>query len=312
MTIDTELPGRVKIWITAVRPFAYTASALAVVLGIAVACHAGYAVRWGLFGLTLLGVLCFHTAANLLNDCFDHRRGLDTEVLPTSGAVVRGWLKEDQVFHAALVCLAAGVVCGLVLTWLSGWVVLLLGVLGTIIALGYTTARFCFKYNGLGDATIFAAFGLLPVFGTYWVQTQVFSWQPILWSVPLCCYTVAILHANNWRDIDRDRKARCMTPAVMLGDRGSALYYRALILGPYVLIVGAILLTRVAGVGNLAPAAAAATLLSLPLGLRLARVKSGAGSPLFSMLDGKTAQLHMAFGLLLIAGLLVERMPCPW
>jgi len=81
-----------------VRPFAYTASVLAAALGAASARHSGYPVRWGPFGVTLLGVLCFHTAAHLRNDCFDHRRGLDTQVLPTSGAVVRGWVTEKQAF----------------------------------------------------------------------------------------------------------------------------------------------------------------------------------------------------------------------
>ncbi|NQT92296.1 MAG: 1,4-dihydroxy-2-naphthoate octaprenyltransferase [Lentisphaerae bacterium] len=308
-TLDEAAPGRIKIWITAVRPFAYTASVLAVLLGAAVAYHAGYPIRWAFLVLTLVGVVCVHTTANLLNDCFDHRRGLDTEVLPTSGAVVRGWLTEGEVFRGALFFLAGGLACGLVLASATGWwVILLLGVLGTIIAIGYTTARFCFKYNGLGDAAIFSAFGILPVFGTYWVQTQTFSWQPIFWSVPLCSYTVAILHANNWRDIERDRHAKCLTPAVMLGSRGSGVYYRTLILGPYLLVAAAILLTHAAGWADPVPLTTALALLSLPLALRLARVKPEPGSLTFAMLDGRTAQLHTAFGVLLAVGFFLDRL----
>ncbi len=312
MTLDTAAPGRIRVWITAVRPFAYTASVLAVLLGAAVAYHAGYPVRWALLGLNLVGVVCVHTTANLLNDCFDYRRGLDTDVLPTSGAVVRGWLTEGEVFRGALFFLGAGVVCGFVLAWFAGRVVLLLGALGTVIAFGYTTARFCFKYNGLGDAAVFSAFGILPVFGAYWIQTQTFSWEPLFWSVPLCSYTVAILHANNWRDIERDRCANCLTPAVMLGNRGSAVYYRALILGPYLLVVAAILLTRGTGWAVPVPVTTAACLLSLPLALRLARVKPEPGSVPFAMLDGKTAQLHTAFGVLLTVGFVVDRLCSTW
>jgi len=295
-----------------VRPFAYTASVLAVLLGAAVATHAGYPVRWALLVLTLVGVVCVHTAANLLNDCFDHRRGLDTEVLPTSGAIVRGWLTEGEVFRGAMFFLGAGIACGFVLAWITGWMVLLLGAVGTVIAFGYTTARFCFKYNGLGDAAIFSAFGILPVFGTYWVQTETFSWQPIFWSVPLCSYTVAILHANNWRDIERDRGADCLTPAVMLGNRGSAIYYRGLILGPYLLVVAAILLTHGMGWADPAPVTTAIALLSLPLALRLASVRPEPGSLPFAMLDGKTAQLHTAFGVLLAVGFFIDRLFPSW
>jgi 1,4-dihydroxy-2-naphthoate octaprenyltransferase len=90
IVVDLETPSRLRIWITAVRPFAYTGSALPVVLGAALAWHAEFPFHQGRFLLTLLGVVCFHTAANLFNDCFDYRRGLDKTVNPASGAVVRG------------------------------------------------------------------------------------------------------------------------------------------------------------------------------------------------------------------------------
>jgi 1,4-dihydroxy-2-naphthoate octaprenyltransferase len=43
---------------------------------------------------------------------------------------------------------------------------------GGVIALGYTRMGFCLKYAALGDISFFFAFGVLPMFGTYWVQTQ--------------------------------------------------------------------------------------------------------------------------------------------
>ena len=183
--------------------------------------------------------------------------------------------------------------------------VLLLGAIGAVIALGYTTARFCFKYNGLGDLAIFLAFGLLPVFGTFWVQTGAFSWQPIFWSVPLCFYTVAILHANNWRDIDRDKGSKCITPAVMIGQRASSIYYSMLVLSPYAIVAVAIVGARVCPVMPDVSLWTALTALSLPLAIKAARVKED--DPVFIMLDGKTAQLHMAFGVLLVAGHILSR-----
>ena len=305
---DVQPPGQARVWITAVRPFAYTASVLAVLLGAAIAFNAGYPVQWIRFVLTLIGVVCFHTAANLLNDCFDHRRGLDTEVLPTSGAIVRGWLSERQVFRAAMAALVVGVVCGFVLTVLCGWFVLGLGVAGTVICLTYTRSGFCLKYNGLGDAGILAAFSVLPVLGTYWVQSDTFHWQPVLWSLPLGSYTVAILHANNWRDIERDRASRCVTPAGLLGSACSALYYQLLILGPYGLVAATIGVAYATGAVNMAPLTAGAVVLSLPLALALARISPERNSATFAMLDGRTAQLHMAFGVLLTAGFFAGRL----
>ena len=303
---DGQRPSRGVVWLTAVRPFAYTASLLAVLLGLAVAHYSGAAVRWGLFALTLVGVVSFHTAANLLNDCFDHRRGLDTEVLPTSGAIVRGWLTEREVLRAAVLFLCIGVACGLALTRECGLVVLGLGLAGSLIVLTYTGAGFCFKYNGLGDIAIFVAFGVLPVFGAYWVQTQAFSWQPVLWSLPLVSLTVGILHANNWRDIAADRQLECRTIAGFLGEHGSQTYYRALILTPFAL-VGFYVLARITGIAPIsAPMTTLAVFLAFPAALPLLRA-GRARADVFFALDAKTAQLQLQVGVLLSVALLVAR-----
>lgn len=297
----SALCSPVRIWLTAVRPFAYTASVLTVALGVAMAHHAGYALRWGALALTLLGVVCFHTAANLLNDCFDHRRGLDRQVLPASGAVVRGWITERQAFRAAMLCLALGVLCGVALFAFAGWVVAVLGILGAICALGYTTPRFCFKYAGLGDLAIFIAFGILPVFGTWWVQTRTFAWLPILWSIPLASLAVGILHANNWRDLNTDAERGCRTAAGWLGFDGSRQYYRLLVLSPFALVALYVGLGRMSGANLSPPPLALIVFLALPLALRLARIRPAEDQKTFAMLVGRTAQLHMIFGALCAA-----------
>ena len=89
MTDAQTRPGFFKTWLIAVRPFAYTASVLSVALGLALAYYRGAGIRWLPLAVTLVGVVLFHTAANLLNDCFDYKRGLDVEPTPVSGAVVR-------------------------------------------------------------------------------------------------------------------------------------------------------------------------------------------------------------------------------
>jgi len=296
-----------KVWLTAVRPFAYTASALAVVLGLAISYYCGNPIRWGPFLATLLGVLCFHTAANLLNDCYDHRRGLDTQVFPMSGAVVRGWLTESQVFRAAALLLVVGVICGLFLTWYAGWVVLLLGGLGALFSVGYTTPKLCFKYVGLGDLAIFFSFGILIVFGTFWVQAQTFHWLPVLWSVPPVLLTNGILHANNWRDLDSDPGRKCRTVATVLGSRGSEAYYRLLVIGPFVLIVTYLILDFIPRLGVRTPPVVLVAFFALPLAIHLANVKRHGTPEQFAMLDGSTAQLHMLFTVLCAVAFFIAR-----
>jgi len=309
LTNDTRKPvSRLETWRVAVRPFAYSGSAMPVILGTAVAYYAGFPPRGLGFVLTLVGVLCFHTAANLLNDCFDYRRGLDTEVNPGSGAIVRGWLTPGQVYRAALLFLAAGVLCGLVLVRMAGWTVFALGALGTVLVVGYTRAGLCFKYAGLGDFAIFMAFGVLPVFGAFWVQARTFAWPPVLWSLPLVSYTVGILHANNWRDLRSDRPRGCRTVAGALGERGSAVYYGVLMLGPFAL-VGAYVLIGLARPSLVAaPLPVLGAFLALPAAVRLTRARRAKHPQLFAMLDARTAQVDLLFGALLSAAFVLARL----
>ncbi|OVE73479.1 1,4-dihydroxy-2-naphthoate octaprenyltransferase [bacterium B17] len=307
MTEENNIP-MMKKWMVAARPFSFTASTTAVLLGAAIAYHSGHSISWGLLGLTLLGVICFHTAANLINDIFDYKRGLDTEVMPTSGAVVRGWLTERQVFSAAFTLIAIGCVCGLLLVREAGFVILGLGIVGVIIVLFYTGSGMCLKYMGLGDLAIFIAFALLPVFGAYWVQVQEFSWKPFVWCFPLGSYTVAILHANNWRDIESDKANSCTTMASMLGPAGSRVYYRLLVIGPFALVAAYVVAAMVMNYRSYAPLMALISFLALPLALKLASAKDDNRELGFLMLDGRTAQTQLVFGLLLPLSFVLSRL----
>ncbi len=271
----------------------------------------GYPLRWVPAVVTLFGVVFFQAAANLLNDCYDHKHGLDTEVNPVSGVVVRALIAEKQAFRGALLFLALGITCGLYLVAQAGWVVLLLGVIGSLFAVAYTRGGWCLKYIGLGDVTIFCSFGVLPVFGAFYVQAGIFSWAPFLWSVPLTLLTVGILHANNWRDNQSDPAKGCRTVASMLGDRGSAIYYRLLILGPFALVLVYFAVGLLPGVSLPAPPTVFLALLALPPAAKLiknSRNKYAEGDRVsFLGLDGQTARVHTIFGALLTLAIFIAK-----
>ena len=300
-----EQPSIAKKWITAVRPFAYTASVLPVMLGLALAFYGGHQISWANLVLTLLGMIGFHSATNLINDCYDYRRGLDNMVTPVSGAVVRGWLTEKQVLVAAAVFMVLGSVCGLFLVMAAGWPVLLLGVIGVVIALGYTRNGVCLKYAGLGDLSVFMALGVLPVLGSYWVQAQEFSWTPFIWAPVISLFTVAILHANNWRDIESDKSNSCRTVAGMLGSARSSKYYRVLVFAPFLFVLIFVGLSYVPAFSYDAPVTTLVAFLALPLILKLTKISPESDMGAFVMLDGKTAQAQLVFGLLLVAGFFI-------
>jgi 1,4-dihydroxy-2-naphthoate octaprenyltransferase len=302
---EPTVPPTLKRWIIAARPWSFPASTMPVVFGTSLAVVIGVARLDVLrFALALLAMVVLHSAANMLSDVFDFKRGLDTQVTPVSGALVRGWLSTKAVMAGSFVLFALGIGLGLLLVALTGTVLLIIGAVGVAVGAGYTLL----KYNTLGDLAVFLNFGILGGLGAWVVQTKTFSWVPAVWTVPMAMLVIAILHANNWRDTISDGERRIRTFASVLGDKGSLAYYGLLLFGSMSLIFAFMLVPRVLFRGLPAmPWTFVLVLLGLPKALQLwsrAGRRRAPRRPMdFIILDGATAQYNLIFGLLCTASI---------
>jgi len=297
-----------KEWLVAARPWALPASTMPVVFGTALAIVIGGARFSPLrFLWAIATMMALHSAANMLSDVFDFRHGLDRDVTPVSGAIVRGWLTDRQVLRGSLVLFTLGTGSGLLLARATGKSLFIVGVIGVAVGALYTFL----KARALGDPAVFLNFGLLGAAGAWVVQTRAFSWLPVLWTVPMALLVIAILHANNWRDILTDGEKRVTTVAGVLGDRGSLAYYGCLIFAPFLIDLALIVVPRlVGGPMRPMPLTSLVVLLALPSALRLwgrALRRTAPRSPLdFAVLDGATAKHNLVFGLLSTAAVILE------
>ena len=297
-----------KKWLVAARPWALPASTMPVVFGTALAVVIGDARFSPLrFLWAIVTMMVLHSAANMLSDVFDFRHGLDCDVTPVSGAIVRGWLTDRQVLRGSLVLFALGAASGLLIARATGKSLFIVGGIGLAVGALYTLL----KARALGDLAVFLNFGLLGAAGAWVVQTNSFSWLPVLWTVPMALLVIAILHANNWRDILTDGEKRVTTVAGVLGDKGSHAYYGCLVFAPFVIDLAFISVPRLTG-GPLGPMPLTflVVLLALPSALRLwgrAVRRADPRSPLdFIVLDGATAKHNLVFGLLSTAAVILE------
>lgn len=298
----------IKKWLIAMRPWSLPASTMPVVFGTSLAVVIGQSsLDVFRFILALFAMVILHSAANVLSDVFDYRRGLDTMVTPVSGAIVRGWIttKQATVFSAGLWIIGAAL--GLFLVLMTGTVLLIIGMIGVAIGVFYAGL----KYHALGDLAVFLNFGILGSLGAWVVQTKTFSWIPVVWTVPMAMLVSAILHANNWRDVASDSKKKVTTMASLFGDRGSLSYYAFLIFGPFVIVVGLILFPRIIS-GQLAamPWTFFLCILAIPNALKLwgrgVRRHEPRRPMDFLILDGATSQYNLVFGLLCTAAVWLQ------
>jgi 1,4-dihydroxy-2-naphthoate octaprenyltransferase len=273
--------------------------------------YGGYELKPVLFVLAFFGMVILHSGANILSDIFDYKKGLDKIPSPVSGGVVRGYISIREAWIASVSMLVIGTALGLYLTYVSGPWLLAIGLLGLFVGTFYTTDTvLAMKYHGLGDLAVFLNFGILGSLGAYYVQSGVLSWVPVVWAIPMSMLVIAILHANNWRDIEGDKAGKIFTIAALLGDKSSLRYYGFLIYGPFAVVLLLILLPYLFFPNMVAmPFTFLVTLLALPLALKLwkkALNRKTPSQPLdFIALDGATAQLNLLFGSLCTIALIL-------
>jgi 1,4-dihydroxy-2-naphthoate polyprenyltransferase len=301
LSLGSRLRRHASAWFEIARPFSFTASVAPVAAAGALAAVNGV-FDWPLFLAALLASVLLHIGTNVTNEIFDVRKGIDTITSPrASHALLKGRIGEGEAFTMVAVSFVLAAAIGIWLISVRGWPVALLGLIGLIGGYGYTAPPLQYKFKALGVPLVFLLMGPLMVTGAYYVITGQFSWQAVVLSIPVGFLVAAILHGNEWRDISDDARAGMATLSIRYGRRAAHLGYLSLVVGAYLALSLAVLF------GALPPASLLA-MLSLPLLVRAIRASElGASGQqrAIAMIDLETAQLHAAFGFLLVLGLVL-------
>jgi len=204
--------------------------------------HAG-AFRFGAFIAGLAGTGLVHVAANLFNEYWDFRQGADSlmgEYSPHYGgsrSIQEGMVAPSTVRRAAWLCLGSALTAGSVLSVMLMSPLLLGMIIGAaFIAWAYTARPLSLSYRGLGEASLFIAFGPLLVGGGYYLQALRLVPSVFLLSLPSGLLITALLVANETADVRTDSLAGKANLAVRWGaDRASVLVGVLLLLAYLVL-----------------------------------------------------------------------------
>lgn len=286
-----------KEWFAISRYWSFPVSAMPVIVTTAYLCwlYTG-PFNWLNGILALIGIVIIHAAGNILSDWADHRFGIDNEEAYAVPNLVFHKFEPKQYLTVSLILFAIGTIIGLVLTLRSGWTLLLIGGAGVVLTLGYSFL----KYRALGDLTIFINFGVLPMLGTSYVFTGAILGETLILSLPLGLITVAVLHANNTRDTESDRKAGIKTFAMLIGGKAAVKLFIAYMVIPFVAIVVFTLAGRL-------PYFSLSSLIALIPAIKNIKIAahSDTNKQEALCLDQKTAQLQLVFSLLLTIGLVI-------
>lgn len=251
-------------------------------------------VIWWRAACALVVALGLQVGTNYANDYSDGIRGTDRGRVGPLRLVASGTADAASVRRAAWLCFLVAGVAGLALAAATTWWLVLVGAGCMAAGWLYTGGPRPYGYLGLGELFVFCCFGLVATVGSAYVQSGGFA----LWwaAVPAGLLSVALLEANNLRDVAGDAAAGKRTLAVRTGPRMAPWLYVGSLAGAALGIVA---------VAAFRPVALVA-LFPLLLAVRPARaVLAGAqGRELLPVL-GATGRMQLLVGALLALGLLL-------
>ena len=285
------------------RPFAFTASAIPVIAGGALAWVDGF-FAWAPFLAALAGAVLLHAGTNIVNEVYDVRKGIDSITSPrASHAIVKGRMTERSALITAGIAFGLAIAFGVALTFMRGPAIIVLGLIGLVLGWGYTAPPLEYKNRALGVPIVFVLMGPLMVVGGYFAASGAWSSTAFWLSVPIGLLTAAILHGNEWRDIREDTRAGISTLSARMGRRWAHYGYVALVLGAYMALAVTVIF-------EVLPPAVMLVVFSLPWlaqVIRSAELGASGQARAIAMIDLQTARLHLAFGSLLVVGLVASK-----
>ncbi|MBC8183165.1 1,4-dihydroxy-2-naphthoate octaprenyltransferase [candidate division KSB1 bacterium] len=301
--------NKVKLYLMELRAPFFTATIVPILLGTAIAYNLNSAFNWSYFLLTLLGGLLLHGGSNVINDYFDHKSNNDELnkefVRPFTGGsrmIQEKLLTPKEVLVEAIVCLVLGSAIGIYLTIKIGWVILAIGIFGVFSAVFYVDPKVKLVSRGIGELFIGLNFGIAMTLGAYYVQTGLFSWIPIIASIPVAILIAALLYINEFQDAKADEAVGKNHLVIRLGKKRAVTGYVLLMIATYLAVV-------IGVVTDSLPPITLIALLTMPIAFKAIKVAQENYEDSAKLVPANVSTIlnHLLTGLLLIVSFFVDK-----
>ena len=216
---------KLKCWIEAIRLRTLPVSVAGVILACGLAVSSG-SFRWLPAMLCHLFALLAQISSNFANEYYDYRDGLDSpgRVGPRRG-VTEGDITPRAMLIATYATLGTAAIIGCCLIPFAGWWLLPVGILIAVMAMAYSAGPYPLSRHCLGEVTVIAFFGIIPICLTYYLQSGEINATVAAASVGAGLLGANVLIVNNVRDRKADKAVGKITLAVKLGRPRTMLLY---------------------------------------------------------------------------------------
>ncbi|CAL67278.1 1,4-dihydroxy-2-naphthoate octaprenyltransferase [Christiangramia forsetii] len=231
--------SRISPWINAARLRTLPLSISGILVGSSIAAYDGY-FDVAIFSLALGTTLGLQILSNFANDYGDGVKGTDNDDrIGPIRAIQSGLITQKDMLRAIVITAAATLLLAVLLIYasfgvdklFSALIFFLLGIAAIIAAIKYTVGNTAYGYKGMGDIFVFIFFGLVAVYGSYYLYSHDHEVVSVFPAISMGLLSVAVLNLNNLRDRISDEKAGKITLVVKMGEKKGKDYHYAIILG---------------------------------------------------------------------------------
>jgi len=226
-----------SIWLRAIRIRFLLASVIAVTNGLAIAYwkYAGIDPLYAI--LTYIGVVFLHASVDLLNDYWDHKRGIDSATKRTrfsggTGVLPENLLTPRAVYIAGIIFLVLGASIGAYFVAIRGITIAVILSFAVVAIYFYSTR---IVNAGLGELFV-AIKGAMIVLGTLYVQNAVLEPTALYVGAIVGILSATVLFINSFPDYEADRSKGRRTLVIMLGRKTASAIFPIFIIAAYALI----------------------------------------------------------------------------
>jgi 1,4-dihydroxy-2-naphthoate octaprenyltransferase len=291
-------------WIQAARLKTLTAACVPILVAtsciIFVLKPLGAEVLWLQSVCALFSAVFIQVGTNLINDALDYKKGADTgQRLGPQRVTQSGLLHWRHVMFGGWCSFFIAILFAIPLVLHGGFPILFLGILSLLSGYFYTGGPYPLAYIGLGEFFVILFFGFAPVLGVFYLHTGFVSMMASIAGLQMGLLSTVLIALNNLRDSVTDRQAHKMTLAACFGTRFARfeilfLFFIAYCLNFYWFFNGLF------WVGFL-------PFFTLPLSVLLIKgVFTNHPSVVFNSFMGRSAFIHLCFGVLMSAGFFIK------
>lgn len=232
-------------WVSAARLRTLPLSISGILMGTAIAANQDQ-FNIEIFCLSLATTLGLQILSNFANDYGDFVKGTDNaERVGPERALQSGLISEREMLFAMVSTAFVTLLVALALIYVSfgtenisfSLFFILLGVAAIVAAVKYTVGSSAYGYKGLGDIFVFIFFGMVGVYGSYFLYTHEWDWKVLLPASAVGFLSTGVLNLNNMRDRIPDEVAGKNTLVVQIGPKKAKLYHYFLILSSFAFLI---------------------------------------------------------------------------